>query len=122
VSCSECLCRDCMLWWSSRCPYGDCWDDYRAKVEPFPGQERRFWTNWNKPGEQAHWCRGGFSYPIADCPNYVKYQTPIIQFCLGENVQKWADGYIQCGLIDTQGCKKCWERWSKAEELKGEDR
>lgn len=30
-SCSDCCCKDCLYWWSSRCPYGICWDDHRAE-------------------------------------------------------------------------------------------
>ena len=113
MSCDRCICRDCMKWWSSRCPYGGCWDDYRAMNDPYPGPERRFWTEWNKPGEQAHWCRGGMFYPVTECQEYVKYQNPAVLTCFGENIQKWPDGYIQCGLIELHGCEWCWERYMK---------
>ena len=57
--CGDCVCKSCLLWWSQRCPYGGCYDEHRAKVDPWPGPVRKSWTDWNKPGEQAHWCRGG---------------------------------------------------------------
>ncbi len=116
TGCSECLCRACLLWWSERCPFGGCWDDHRALVSPFPGPERRTWTNWDKPGEQAHWCRGGFFYPADACPEFRPYEPPVVQVCLLESVLKWPDGYIQCGLVETQGCRKCWERTFGKEE------
>ena len=57
--CGPCVCKKCLLWWSRRCPRGGCWDEWRARHEPWPGPVRRQWTDWDKPGEQAHWCRGG---------------------------------------------------------------
>lgn len=62
AGCSGCACRNCLYWWSSRCPYGECWDDHRAIIDPYdkahPDQPlRTAWSNWNKPGEQAYWCR-----------------------------------------------------------------
>ena len=64
--CDRCVCRACLYWWSNRCPYGKCYDDYRAKIEPYnkiyPDKPPRTgWSNWNKLGEQEHWCRGGNS-------------------------------------------------------------
>ena len=62
--CRDCYCKTCLRWWSDRCVYGKCWDDFRAKENPynkiFPDKPPRTgWSNWNKPGEQEHWCRGG---------------------------------------------------------------
>ncbi len=55
-SCSDCVCQNRLLWWSSRCPYGGCYDDKRAVEDPYdkanPGNPpRKGWTDWNKPGE-----------------------------------------------------------------------
>lgn len=33
--CGDCVCRSCMYWWSKRCPYGECYDDHRAVVDPY---------------------------------------------------------------------------------------
>lgn len=111
--CSDCVCRDCLYWWSSRCPYGECYDDLRAKERPYPHGERRTWTDWSCPGEQAHWCRGGATYPIAICGMYRRLcETQVqVQECLKQNVVKFQDGYIQCGLVDTVGCERCYEEF-----------
>lgn len=108
-----CICKDCLMWWSRRCPYGGCYDDHRAKVEPWPGPVRKTWTNWNLPGEQAHWCRGGIFYPISSCEHYVRYERDktIVRTCLLENVQVFQDGYILCGLVNILGCKYCYEQF-----------
>lgn len=70
--CGSCVCQKCLYWWSGRCPEGECYDDKRAKEEPynkaFPERSPRTqWSNWNLPGEQAHWCRGGTFYPVSYC-------------------------------------------------------
>ena len=57
AGCFRCCCRNCLYWWSQRCPYGECWDDHRAKAEPYdqahPDQPPRTeWSDWDKPGEQ----------------------------------------------------------------------
>lgn len=61
--CADCVCETCLFRWSMRCPHGSCYDDLRAKELPYdrehPGKVRNAWSNWNRPGEQAHWCRGG---------------------------------------------------------------
>lgn len=67
--CGSCVCQKCLYWWSGRCPEGECYDDKRAKEEPynkaFPERSPRTqWSNWNLPGEQAHWCRGGTFFII----------------------------------------------------------
>lgn len=56
--CTGCACRNCLYWWSMRCPYGKCWDDHRADTDPYdkahPGEPpRTWWSDWNKPGEQG---------------------------------------------------------------------
>ena len=121
AGCSACICRDCMLWWSDRCPYGGCWDDERAKIRPYdadhPGKgPRTWWTDWEKPGEQAHWCRGGIFYPATMCANYRQYSRPRVKACLKQNIQQWDDGYIQCGLVQTIGCERCYEEFMGRDE------
>ena len=116
-SCSDCICRGCLMWWSGRCPHGGCWDDRRARIEPWPGPERRSWTAWAEPGEQAHWCRGGAFYPIRDkrCEAYVPYdrdRTSVLD-CLEGPVAKYQDGYIQCSLINVIGCEECMRRFEE---------
>ena len=110
--CSECYCRDCLYWWSFRCPYGHCWDDYRAKEKPFdklfPDRSPRTgWSDWNKPGEQAYWCRGGVLYPERKCKHYVRYGGQTIEDCVRANVQVFQDGYMICNLKDAIGCDAC---------------
>lgn len=114
-SCSSCVCRNCLYWWSGRCPYGECFDDHRAKAEPYdkahPGKPPRTgWSNWNKPGEQAHWCRGGTCYPIYYCDKFVKYTGCHVKECLEALVRVFQDGYIDCSIIDSVGCEECYKR------------
>lgn len=111
--CGPCVCKNCMLWWSQRCPYGDCYDDHRAKVEPWPGPVRKAWSNWNQPGEQAHWCRGGVCYPVETCGHYIRYdrEKTMVRDCLDAVVLVYQDGYIQCSLVNTVGCEECYRRF-----------
>ena len=119
--CSKCICNTCLMWWSGRCPYGGCYDHYRAQAEPWPGETRTGWTNWNKPGEQAYWCRGGIFYATAYCDHYVEYDESrtLIKTCLLENVHVFQDGYIKCGLVDVLGCQECYSRFE--EKLENEE-
>lgn len=126
MHCGDCICKKCLYRWSGRCPYGGCWDDYRAEVDPYdaahPDQPpRKWWSNWNKPGEQAHWCRGGCFYPVYYCPHFVKYQEQehIVKTCLGENVSIFQDGYIQCSMVDSIGCQECYRRFLERMERDG---
>ena len=120
MGCSGCICRDCLMWWSNRCPYGGCFDDYRAAYEPYcmwHPEVRKQWTDWNKPGEQAHWCRGGEFYSCKKCEHYVKYTGhSTVRECLEQNVQVFQDGYILCGLVETWGCEECYRRFMEKEE------
>lgn len=86
--------------------------------EAHPGVIRKQWTGWSKPGEQAHWCRGGNFYPVEMCEHYVEYQKPIVKECLCAVVTVWADGYIDCSLVDVIGCEACMKNW---EERRNED-
>ena len=119
--CGPCVCKKCLLWWSGRCPRGGCWDEWRAAHEPWPGPVRRQWTDWDKPGEQAHWCRGGACYAAMACPDYIEYESDkaIVQDCLEGAVVKYQDGYIQCSMIDVMGCEECYRRFE--ERIEGEE-
>lgn len=121
AGCTGCICRRCLYWWSSRCPYGECWDDHRAIIDPYdkahPDQPlRTAWSNWNKPGEQAYWCRGGENYPIHYCKHFVKYKGQQVKTCLKANVSIFQDGYISCSIIDSVGCGKCYEEFERRQE------
>ena len=116
--CGKCACRACLYWWSQRCPYGGCWDDHRADVDPYDRAHpeeppRTWWSDWNKPGEQAHWCRGGNNYPVYYCPYFVKYLGQKVKHCLKENVSIFQDGYILCGLVENFGCERCYKEWEE---------
>ncbi len=112
MGCGQCRCDKCLYWWSSRCPYGGCYDDKRAIDDPYDRAHpndppRTAWSNWNKPGEQAHWCRGGSFYPTRYCERFVKYEGSVIEECTGCNIQVFQDGYISCSLKETMGCEAC---------------
>ena len=122
-SCSSCICRSCLYWWSARCPYGGCYDDFRAKDNPYdkahPGEPpRTLWSNWNKPGEQAHWCRGGVFYPEHYCERFVKYKGSVIEECVDCNIQVFQDGFISCSTKDAMGCEACIDRKQMEERIK----
>lgn len=114
--CGNCICRHCLYWWSNRCPFGKCWDDHRAQVNPYDkahpdGPQRTGWSNWKT--DQAYWCRGGVCYPAYECEIYVKYTGQRVETCLDANVQVFQDGYILCSLVDIARCKQCYERWER---------
>ena len=120
MGCSDCICKNCLYWWSSRCPYGACYDDQRAKENPYnaahPNEPpRKLWSDWNKPGEQEHWCRGGTTYPTRFCEYFVKYTGSSVEECLKCNVQKFQDGYISCSMIEHQGCEACYKEFLERE-------
>lgn len=111
-SCGECVCRSCLHWWSSRCPYGGCYDDYRAKTDSYNKAysnkpPRTAWSNWNKPGEQAHWCRGGILYPVSYCEHFAKYKGSVVEDCVASSIQVFQDGFIKCPLKKSIGCEAC---------------
>lgn len=119
----ECICRDCLMWWSSRCPYGGCYDDHRAEVNPYdkahPNKPpRTAWSNWKD--EQAFWCRGGVFYPAIYCEHYVKYNGSIIKHCLRANVQIFQDGFMRCGVGEHVDCETCYKQFE--EELEEQER
>ena len=51
--CGQCICENCLYWWSGRCSYGRCFDDYRAKENPYdkahPDKPPRKAWNTRKP-------------------------------------------------------------------------
>ena len=117
--CDKCLCRNCLYWWSGRCPYGGCYDDLRAKENPYdkahPNEPPRdWWSNWRE--DQAHWCRGGIFYSQHICTAFIRYEGSKIQECFGAPVQVFQDGHIRCSLVDTVGCEACMERFEAKEE------
>lgn len=119
----ECICRDCLMWWSSRCPYGECYDDHRAEVNPYdkahPNKPpRTAWTSWKD--EQAFWCRGGTSYPTIYCEHYVKYKGSVVKSCLRANVQIFQDGFMRCGIGEYVDCETCYKQFE--EELEEQER
>ena len=119
-TCGDCICNSCLLHWSDRCPYGKCYDDNRAKDDPYDKSHpdnppRKSWTRWAEPGEQEHWCRGGSFYPVRGCREFIKYWGQEIRECIGANVQVFQDGYICCSIVDTMGCEWCYERFKQKE-------
>lgn len=113
AGCGDCLCRKCLFWWSGRCPYGVCYDDHRAKTDPYdkahPGQPpRKGWTLWRE--QQAWWCRGGICYPQHSCRHYVEYAGQKVKTCLRANVSVFQDGYIHCPIVENVGCQWCWDQ------------
>lgn len=113
--CGQCVCDSCLYKQSGRCPYGRCYDDRRAKENPYDKAHpdkppRKAWSNWNKPGEQAHWCRGGMFYPEYYCEHFVKFEGVAVEECVDCNIAIYQDGYVSCGLKDNIGCDECIAR------------
>lgn len=124
AGCGSCICKSCLFWWSSRCPFGECYDDHRAEIDPYDKAHpndppRTGWSNWKT--DQAFWCRGGVTYPITDCPHYVKAEKSNVSSCLEANVQVFQDGYIQCSLVDSIGCEECMRRFEAKAKREEED-
>jgi len=119
MSCSPCICRRCLYWWSQRCPYGECWDDCRAKDDPYDKAHpdkppRTGWSSWRK--DQAYWCRGGAFYPAHYCPHYIHYDGQQVRECLRAVVSVFQDGYIGCPLVENIGCGQCYEEFMERQE------
>lgn len=114
LSYSGCVCEKCLYWWSGRCPYGKCYDDYRAKTEPFDKVQeqtpRTGWSDWNKPGEQKHWCRGGIFYPATYCEHFAKYAGSTVEDCVAAPIEIFQNGFIRCALKDNITCEECIRR------------
>ena len=112
--CGPCICRKCLYYQSDRCIYGFCYDDKRAQENPYDKAHserppRTAWSDWNKPGEQAHWCRGGIFYPVFQCDHFVRYAGIKFEPCIRCNVVVYQDGYRYCPLVDNIGCKECYD-------------
>lgn len=127
MHCGQCICDQCLYRWSGRCPFGDCFDEFRAVLYPFDRVHsnepcRKSWSDWERPGEQAHWCRGGVVYPSSACPHFVKYHGSKVRFCLSSNIQIFQDGYISCSILKAIGCEACWKQFESKLEDKGEDK
>lgn len=113
ISCRKCMCSNCLYWWSSRCPYGGCYDNERAKVLPFHMAHpeagiRKLWSGWQK--EQAFWCRGGTFYPSIYCEHYEQYEGQEIIECVACNIAVFQDGYVSCTLKEHMTCEECIAR------------
>lgn len=124
LGCGDCVCRSCLHWASGRCPYGGCYDDLRAEEDPYPKAHpaeppRKLWSDWKKPGELDHWCRGGLFYPSHWCWFYVRYTGQRIRMCLESNVSIFQDGYVKCSY--TPGCEECYQMFKKRIQKEEED-
>lgn len=111
-----CICEKCLYRWSGRCPHGRCYDDLRAKQNPYDKAHpdkppRTSWSNWKE--DQAYWCRGGILYQAYECEQFVEYDKTktIVKECLEAVIQVLQDGYIQCSLVDLMGCEECMRRF-----------
>ena len=118
----RCMCRECLYWWSDRCPYGSCYEDERARRNPYDRAHpekppRTWWTNWKT--DQAYWCRGGVMYPAKYCQHFVRYEGQVVKNCLECNVSVFQDGYILCSIVDTVGCGECYRRFEERRERHG---
>jgi len=105
-----------MLWWSNRCPHGECYDDMRAKKNPYDAAHpnkppRTGWTNWRT--DQAYWCRGGVFHPEKYCENFIKYKGCRVEECIKANVAIFQDGYISCSLVENMGCEACYKEFEQ---------
>jgi len=114
--CGKCVCRSCLYGQSSRCPYGECFDDERARSNPYdkahPGEApRTAWSNWKT--DQTFWCRGGTFYPVYQCKHFVKYKGCQIRECLKCNVAVYQDGFMDCSLLDIVGCEVCYKEFEE---------
>lgn len=122
-----CICEKCLYYWSSRCPYGGCYDDLRAKENPYdkshPGEPpRTAWSDWKT--DQAYWCRGGIFYQTHECEKFVEYDESksVVKECLDAMVEVYQDGYVQCSLVESVGCEECMKRFEEKmdkKEVKG---
>lgn len=117
--CADCICRTCLMWWSDRCPMGECYDRHRAVVIPYDAMHpaeppRTSWSEWKN--DQAYWCRGGVMYPAYDCAHYVKYKGSVVMDCLLANVQKFQDGYMKCGIGENADCERCYKSFMEKME------
>lgn len=120
-----CICERCLYHHSSRCPHGSCYDDLRAKINPYDKAHpdkppRKSWSNWKE--DQAYWCRGGMFYQEYECDSFVEYDRSklVVRDCLDAVIGIFQDGYISCSIIDSVGCEECMKRLEEKQERKEE--
>lgn len=104
---ADCICSYCLHAWKSDCLYGHCYDDLRAKEEPREKTTGEHWTLWSQceePGEQDHWCRGGFYRPADECEQFVQYEGVTFENCIRCNPIVYQDGDRRCPLMPCDRC------------------
>ena len=79
----------------------------RPYIDAHDGELRKWWSDWDKPGEQDHWCRGGNFYPADVCYRFREYEGQHVHKCFGCNVSVFQDGFIECSMVDMIGCTEC---------------
>lgn len=110
LSCSGCVCTYCLHQnKGSGCPYGICYDDYRAAADPYTQHmpERHLWSRSHDTGEQEHWCRGGIFYPAEDCQHFIQYDGRTIEQCHKANIEIFQDGTKTCCMMVDGTCERC---------------
>ena len=108
-TCESCICQFCLYWWSMRCPFGECYDDHRAKTEPREAKTGEHWSGWSHcelPGEQDHWCRGGNFRPSEECEHFMQYDGQKIVDCVRGVYSEFQDGYKICSMMPCERCIK----------------
>lgn len=70
---------------------------------------RDAWSDWDKPGEQAHWCRGGICYPTYRCDHFKKFMGKRFEPCIRCDTVVYQDGHRYCPLVEVIGCEACYE-------------
>ena len=123
--CGNCICQSCLYYSSGRpCPKGGmCFDDWRAKCNPYPYGPRGHWTERDQPGEQEHWCRGGAFYTVCCCDEYTPYDDSKTRYipCLGAAICEFQDGYKWCPLLEPVGCEYCYQQFEDMMEREEAD-
>ena len=107
MSCDGCLCQYCLYFWSWRCPFGQCRDDWRAIHDPRKGEIRKTWSDWNLPLEQEHYCRGGFFVPAEECECFVQYEGQKIEQCHAAMARVFQDNFRVCSMMQNGSCENC---------------
>lgn len=72
------------------------------------------WSDSHKPGEQAHWCRGGNLYPTEECPYFEQYEGQKIEQCYRAMISTFQDGYRSCPMMVNGTCEKCLRELNEA--------
>lgn len=89
--CTGCICESCLKRAQGKCPYGCCYDSWRAAHD------------------SQHRCLGGIHYEIDACDEYVEYKGAEIKYCLNAAITIYQDGSICCPLVECLGCEECYE-------------